>query len=53
MRIHLKLFVSLLAGCLLWGCRGRVQEKVIKLGAVLPLTGPAAAPGNEMNNAVL
>jgi len=53
MRIHLKLLMSLLAACLLWGCQGKAQQKVVKLGAVLPLTGPAAAPGTEMNNAVL
>ncbi len=29
------------------------QEKIFKLGVVLPLTGPAAAPGTEMNNAAL
>ncbi|RJP19386.1 MAG: branched-chain amino acid ABC transporter substrate-binding protein [Candidatus Abyssobacteria bacterium SURF_5] len=34
-------------------CGGSTSQKVVKIGAIVPLTGPAAAPGNEMNNAVI
>ncbi len=54
MRRNFVFCLSLLLGGLLLACqRGAQEEKIFKLGAVVPLTGPAAAPGNEMNNAAL
>jgi branched-chain amino acid transport system substrate-binding protein len=56
MHRFLRLFFCLcLVGVTVCGiaCGGANQQKIVKIGAIVPLTGPAAAPGNEMNNAVL
>ncbi|MBI5787829.1 MAG: branched-chain amino acid ABC transporter substrate-binding protein [Candidatus Schekmanbacteria bacterium] len=54
---NLKRYLALISISGVLACQSgggaKQEEKVFKLGAVLPLTGPAAAPGNEMNNAVL
>ena len=53
MRRYFAFFLCLLVGLAVWGCGGGSKQKVFKIGTVLPLSGPAAAPGNEMNNSVL
>ncbi|MBI5115576.1 branched-chain amino acid ABC transporter substrate-binding protein [Candidatus Poribacteria bacterium] len=53
MRRYFVLGLCFLVGGFFCACQRGAQEKVLTLGAVVPLSGPAAAPGNEMNNAVL
>ncbi len=53
MRKLIGLFVVLLMAGPVAGCEQKPKEKIFKLGIVLPLTGPAASAGSEMNNAVL
>jgi branched-chain amino acid transport system substrate-binding protein len=53
MRTFLRLFLCLFIGVTLFACGSAGREKIVKIGVIVPLTGPAAAPGNEMNNAVL
>ncbi len=52
MRGFVRVLFCLLLGFVLFACSAN-KEKVVKIGVIVPLTGPAAAAGNEMNNAVL
>jgi branched-chain amino acid transport system substrate-binding protein len=52
MRKFLQFFLCLSLTVLLFSCSGS-KEKVLKIGVIVPLTGPAAGPGTEMNNAVI
>ncbi|GAB4341370.1 MAG: branched-chain amino acid ABC transporter substrate-binding protein [Candidatus Abyssubacteria bacterium] len=53
MRKFLNVLIVVLVAVAFAGCQQRPKEKIFKLGTVLPLTGPSASAGNEMNNAVL
>ena len=48
------LVVILLIICgLIWvGCQKKVEEKVVKIGAILPLTGDAAKYGKSAKNGI-